>query len=97
MPSSVTAITHHASSLRVGASARRDFGARGARGIVSVFMGSATRQMARVPVRRGTEGSSAGNRVPLDSMDRTAGTGEEPKHWRGNIRVHWISSIILTE
>lgn len=79
MQSSVTVTIHHATSSQAVACADRGCGAHGVTDTASVSTASATRLMARVPAHQGTVGSSARNRVLLDSMVRTAGTGRRKK------------------
>lgn len=75
MGSSATATTRRATSSQGAASAGRDCGARGVSGTASALTGSATQPTGRARARRGTVGSSAGSRVLLGIMDKTAGTG----------------------
>lgn len=73
--SSVTVTAHRANSSQDAASVGKDCGVPVVNDTASVSMASATRQMARVLVHRGTVASSAGNHVLLGFMVKTAGTG----------------------
>lgn len=71
---SVTVTTRHVNSSRDAVSVLRCGGGSGASGTASVHTANATKLMALVSALQATVGSSAENRVRLDSTDRTAGT-----------------------
>lgn len=83
---SATATTRRASSTRDAASVGRSCGVRGVKDTASASTASATRMMGRVRARLDIVGSSAGNRVPLDFMGKTAGTGKVKKKKKKKIK-----------
>lgn len=79
MHPSATVTTRPATSTWDGASVGRSYGVHGVKDTASASMASAARLMDHVPALLVTVGNSAGSHVLLDSMVKTAETGEEKK------------------